>query len=96
LVDLKVKRQQLLSFLLRHSRNFPGKGNWTKTHARWLATQKFSHPVQQIVFQDQIETINAAQVRLTALEQQLREIVHHEDPIGLCRRLGGPRTYQSA
>ena len=75
MIDLKVKRQQLLSFLLRHSRNFPGKKNWTKMHARWLATQKFPHPAQQIVFQDQIEAINAAQVRLLALEQQLREIV---------------------
>ena len=75
MIDLKVKRQQLLSFLLRHGRNFPGKKNWTKMHARWLATQKFPHPAQQIVFQDQIEAINAAQVRLLALEQQLREIV---------------------
>jgi transposase len=75
MIDLKVKRQQLLSFLLRHGRNFHGKKNWTKMHARWLATQKFPHPAQQIVFQDQIEAINAAQVRLLALEQQLREIV---------------------
>jgi hypothetical protein len=30
---------------------------------------------QQIVFQDQLEAINAAQVRLAALEQQLREVV---------------------
>jgi len=32
-------------------------------------------PAQQIVFQDQVEVINAAQDRLMALEQQLREIV---------------------
>jgi transposase len=40
-----------------------------------LATQNNSHPAQQIVFQDQIEAINAAQVRLLTLEQQLRDIV---------------------
>jgi transposase len=75
MIDLKIKRQQLLSFLLRHGRNFSGRKNWTKMHARWLATQTFSHPAQQIVFQDQIEAINAAQVRLLTLEQQLRDIV---------------------
>jgi transposase len=73
--DLKVKRQQLLSFLLRHGRSFPDGKNWTKMHARWLTAQKFAHPAHQIVFQDQIEAINAAQVRLASLEQQLRDIV---------------------
>ena len=75
MIDLKKKRQQLLSFLLRHSRIFPGGKNWTKMHERWLAKQTFNHPAQQIVFQDQLEVINAAQVRLAALEQQMREIV---------------------
>jgi transposase len=73
--DLKVKRQQLLSFLLRHGRNYPDEKNWTKMHARWLTAQSFTHPAQRIVFQDQMEAIHAAQVRLTTLEQQLRDIV---------------------
>ena len=75
MLDLKKKRQQLLGFLLRHSRIYPGGKNWTKMHERWLAKQTFNHPAQQIVFQDHLEVINAAQVRLAALEQQLREIV---------------------
>jgi hypothetical protein len=29
-------------------------------HERWLAKQTFNHPAQQIVFQDQLEVINAA------------------------------------
>jgi transposase len=75
MLDLKKKRQQLLGFLLRHSRIYPGGKNWTKMHERWLAKQTFNHPAQQIVFQDHLEVINAAQVRLASLEQQLREIV---------------------
>jgi transposase len=75
MMDLKKKRQHLLSFLLRHGRIFPSGRNWTKMFERWLAQQTFDHPAQQIVFQDQIEAINAAQVRLAALEHQLREIV---------------------
>jgi transposase len=74
MIDLKKKRQQLSAFLLRHGRIFPGGKNWTKMHDRWLAKQTFNHPAQQIVFQDHLEVINAAQVRLAALEQQLREI----------------------
>src|SRR4029077_4319237 len=41
MVDLKTKRQQLLSFLLRHGRGFPDGRNWTKTYERWLAKQTF-------------------------------------------------------
>jgi len=75
MVDLKTKRQQLLSFLLRHGRSLPDGRNWTKTYERWLAKQTFAHPAQQIVFQDQLEAITSAQARLAGLEQQLREIV---------------------
>jgi transposase len=35
--DLRCKRQQLLSFLLRHGRIYAGGGHWTLAHRRWLA-----------------------------------------------------------
>ena len=41
--DLRAKRQQLTSFLLRRSLSYPGKTAWTKTHARWLSGLKFEH-----------------------------------------------------
>ena len=56
-------------------RIFPGEMNWTKMFDRWLAKQTLDHPAQQMIFQDEIEAINTARVRLAALEQQLREIV---------------------
>ncbi|TPI45748.1 IS110 family transposase [Mesorhizobium sp. B2-9-1] len=73
--DLRKKRQQLLSFLLRHGRVFSGHRNWSLAHARWLAAQKFDHPAQQIVFQDQIDVITDAQARLERLDAQLAELV---------------------
>jgi transposase len=73
--DLRKKRQQLLSFLLRHGRVFTGHKNWSRAHACWLATQKFDHPAQQIVFQDQIDVITDAQNRLDRLDAQLAELV---------------------
>jgi transposase len=73
--DLRRKRQQLLSFMLRHSRIYGGGGHWTMAHRRWLAGQKFDHPAQQIVFQEAIDAIEDALQRLRRLEKQLAVIV---------------------
>jgi transposase len=51
-------KQQLLAFLLRHGvGGFTGKSNWTLAHFRWFETVKFSHAVQQLVFQEHINRI---------------------------------------
>jgi transposase len=73
--DRRRKRQQLLSFLLRHGRVYSGSGHWTLAHRRWLAQQKFEHPAQQIVFQEAIDAIADADQRLRRLEQQLAVVV---------------------
>lgn len=73
--DLRRKRQQLLSFLLRHGRIFDGRSHWTMAHRRWLAGQTFEHPAQQVVFQDAIDAIEDAVARLRRLEAQLAVIV---------------------
>ena len=73
--DFRRKRQQLLSFLLRHSRIYSGGGHWTMAHRRWLANQKFEHAAQQIVFQEGIDAIEDAVQRLRRLEKQLALIV---------------------
>ena len=73
--DLRRKRQQLLSFLLRHGRIYSGGGHWTLAHQRWLARQSFDHPAQQIVFQEGINAIDDAAQRLRRLEAQVATIV---------------------
>jgi transposase len=73
--DLRKKRQQLLSFLLRHGRMFSGRKHWSLAHRRWLAGQKFEHPAQQIVFQDAVDAIADAAARLRRLDEQLLAIV---------------------
>jgi transposase len=62
--DVRKKRQQLLSFLLRHGRIYSGSKHWTRAHARSPATQAFEHPAQQIVFQDAIDAIEDCAGRL--------------------------------
>ena len=73
--DVRKKRQQLLSFLLRHGRIYSGSKHWAKAHARWLATQAFEHPAQQIVFQDAIDAIEDCARRLQCLEEQLHAVI---------------------
>src|SRR5271170_2460646 len=73
--DLRRKRQQLLSFLLRHSRIYSGGGHWTLAHRRWLAGQKFDHAAQQIVFQEGIDAIEDSLQRLRRVEKQLALVV---------------------
>jgi transposase len=41
--DLRRKRQQLLSFLLRHSRIYSGGAHWTLALRPWLVDQKSEH-----------------------------------------------------
>lgn len=71
-IELKA-RQRLGAFLLRHGRVYCGKSRWTKTHWRWMEQVKFAIPVQQIVFQEYVDTVKEAQRRVVALESQMRE-----------------------
>jgi transposase len=73
--DVRRKRQQLLSFLLRHGRLYTGGDHWTRAHRRWLADQSFDHPAQQIVFQDGVAAIEDAVERQHRLEEQLASLV---------------------
>ena len=67
-------RQRLGAFLLRHGRVYDGgKSHWTQAHFRWLETVRFDSPIQQIVLQEYIEAVKAAQRRVGGLEEQLRQ-----------------------
>ncbi|GAC1543908.1 MAG: IS110 family transposase [Ramlibacter sp.] len=68
-LQLKAK-QRLSSFLLRYGKSYAGKTNWTQAHFRWLEQMKFQ-PVQQIVFQEYVDTVKMLSKRVDALDQQL-------------------------
>ena len=72
-LELKA-RQRLGAFLLRHGRVYrAGKSRWTQRHFRWLEEQKFEQPVQQVVFQEYVDTVMEARRRVVGLEGQMRE-----------------------
>ena len=64
-------KQRLLAFLLRHGKRYDGQSRWTQAHYRWLETVKFDHPVQQIVFQEYVDTVKAMTQRVEALDKQI-------------------------
>ena len=65
-------RQRLTSFLLRHGRHYGGRSRWSQAHFRWLETQRFAHPAQQIVFQEYVDAVQEAQERIKGLDQALQ------------------------
>jgi transposase len=71
-MQLMRARQQLLAFLLRHGRTYEkGRKNWTLRHRHWLAGQTFEQEAHQIVFQDYVEAVWAAQDRRDQLERRI-------------------------
>lgn len=68
-------RQRLLAFLLRHGYHYSGKKHWTKGFYNWLATIKFSHPAQQIAFQEYIDAANDCGERVKRITQQIQASV---------------------
>ena len=73
--DLKSKRQQVLSLLLRLGRYYPGKRTWTKMHMNWLASQKLMHAEQRIAFEEMLLAVRQAQERIARLEVAIRAAV---------------------
>jgi len=82
--DLKSKRQQISSLLLRLGLHYAGKTTWGKAHRNWLASIKLEHREQRFVLeelrgaerqaQERIERINQI-IRGAVPEWSLREIV---------------------
>lgn len=73
--DLRGKRQQVSSLLLRQGLHYPGKKTWTQAHMNWLASQKLGHPEQRIAFEEMLLAIRQAQERIVRLEQAIRAAV---------------------
>src|SRR6202047_3604905 len=51
---------------------YSGKSNWTQAHYRWLEEQQFRQSVQQVVFQEYVDTVKALSKRVDGLDTQLK------------------------
>jgi transposase len=71
-MHLMRARHQLLAFLLRHGRIYEARRkHWTQRHREWLAGQSFAQGAHQIVFQDYLEAVWAAQERRDQLIERI-------------------------
>jgi transposase len=66
-------RQRLSGFLLRNKKIYTGKNKWTQAHFRWLEKIRFESPIQQIVFQEYVDTVKQLQGRVASLEEEMRK-----------------------
>lgn len=73
--DLRGKRQQVTSFMLRQGLHYPGKKTWSKAHMGWLASQKLEHWEQRIAFEEMMLAVRQAQERIERLEEAIRTAV---------------------
>jgi transposase len=73
--DLRAKRQQVSSFLLRLGRHYPGKTTWGKAHLNWLAGQTLDHLEQRIAFEEMLLAVRQAHERIARLDAAIRQAV---------------------
>ena len=73
--DLRRKRQQVSSFLLRLGRHYLGKRTWSQAHMNWLASQRLDHTEQRIAFEEMLLAVRQGQERIVRLEQAIRAAV---------------------
>ena len=72
---LRVHKQQVSAFLLKHGRHFPRKTPWGARYMHWLQEQKFAHPAHQIVLQEAVDAVRLAKERVERLERLIEELL---------------------
>jgi transposase len=73
--SLRVKKQQLKAFLLRHGIKYSGSATWKPSYMKWLADIKMPIPAQQMVMQDNISAVTDAAERIERLTTHIRELL---------------------
>ena len=71
---LRVARQVLLAFLLRHGHRYSGKSYWTKAHKNWIAGIKMPHRAQQIALQEYVHATQEQLERVQRFTRQIQEL----------------------
>lgn len=72
---VRVHRQQVSAFMLKHGRVYPRKRGWTMRYLRWLQEQRFDHPAHQIALQEMVEAVRISKERAERIEAAIEEFV---------------------
>ena len=72
---LRVSRQVLQGFLLRHGYRYSGRSYWSKAHWNWIADIKMEHRAQQITLQEYVHMVEEQVERVQRLTMQIQELI---------------------
>jgi transposase len=72
---LRVHRQHVSAFMLKHGRVYPRKKGWTMRYLCWLQEQQFAHPAHQIALQEMVEAVRISKERVERLERVIEEFI---------------------
>jgi len=64
-------RQRLQALLLRNEIRYAGKTPWTKAHRRWVSELKLPNPAQQIAFEEYVQAVHEAALRVECLSSAI-------------------------
>jgi transposase len=88
-------RQRLAALLLRNDIRYAGKSAWTKAHRRWIAALKLPHAAQQIAFEEYVQAVHEATLRVERLEQAIEHERAHWRWLPLAQSLEAFRGIQT-
>jgi len=71
---LRRERQQVMSFLLRQGRHWPGK-QWTKKYRAWVAAQKFTAAEQAWLWEEMLAQVALGEARLARVASAIEQHV---------------------
>ena len=80
-------RHRLKALLLRQDIRYTGKTAWTPAHERWLARVRLPTPAQQVVFQESVDSVHQATLRIGRLDSVIGELLPHWSRYPLVREL---------
>jgi transposase len=66
-------RQRLAALLLRNDVRYPGKTAWSEAHRRWIAGVNLAQPAQRLAFEEYVQTVEEASVRVQRLGQCIEQ-----------------------
>lgn len=70
-------RQRLQALLLRNEIRYAGKTSWTKAHRRWISELKLPNRAQQIAFEEYVQAVHEASLRVERLSNAIAAELEH-------------------
>lgn len=65
-------RQRLTMFLMRNGHHYTGRSSWTEAHKRYLRELVLIDPIQKLILEEYLQTVDLAEKRVEAIEGHMR------------------------